>query len=182
MDLYVVGARYPEWATGQQAIRMNYDNGVLTFFYGIPNARKNEVDAARYDDIVVNMAIIEGLIFFVIRLGENGWQDAPFEPILCDNEEFDFTYGQNEGAPLHICVVDTATGELKAMRVIGLSQSLSTAFMEQCRRRKEQMKGKPFNRAAYLSKIQELYVKYPTSEDMLAGSRPEWTTMIADLT
>lgn len=180
MELFSVGKKYPKWATGEYIAQMHYVNGVLLFLYGIPFPRQKEVDILKQDQIAVALSNLDGLLFFIIQLGRHGWQDAPFEPCLYE-DNFDIEYPQGEGAPFTILMVDTGTGELKGIQNIGLSNSLSTAFMEQCRQRKAIMAGKSFDMEKYQKQVTKLYEQYPASEDMLDGSRPEWVTVVGTL-
>lgn len=68
------------------------------------------------------------------------------------------------GAALLAYVVDTATGELKNIRVIGLGSVISNRLHSFCR---TLLNCGPVDHDAYSSEIGDLYSGYPTSEDLL---------------
>ena len=86
--------------------------------------------------------------------------DAPYSPHLSKNlTKFTFP-NENQGLGLTLVFVDTATGEIKSVRLIGLSTNFTKKFfgllMEQ--------KMKDFNIVEYNNSLNKIYSIYPTNK------------------
>ena len=93
---------------------------------------------------------------------------------------------EGKGAPMLICAVDTASGELKEMRVISLGHLQSEHLHQHCR---ELDQKRPMNPSTYNMMVDRIYQQYPSS-DLMARLirrrhhhdtlRAEKTNIIAD--
>lgn len=134
MEVFSVGQRIPEWATGIDGCVMEYNNltGLtLTYFLNSPNS--SEVQAF---DVSQNFKIIFTSImdvgFFGLKVGELEWSDCAFSPNLYSfKPEFSLPEA-GIGYALTLIFVDSATGEIKSMRLIGLGHEFSCQFRNWC--------------------------------------------------
>lgn len=75
-----------------------------------------------------------------------------------------------------VFIVDSGTGELKAIRSLGLGHVVSTNLGKECNRL---LSIQPFSLADYHSKVNRIYRKYALSEYMLPTAKPENMFIIA---
>lgn len=101
-----------------------------------------------------------GVIMMTFKIGNLSWMDAPYSPHLSKNlTKFTFP-NENQGLGLTLIFVDAVTGEIKSMRLMGLSTNFTKKFfgllMEQ--------KTKEFNVAEYNNSLNKIYSIYPTNK------------------
>lgn len=170
MDKLSVGQVIPEMQTNDVTIQMHYRDPYWELSVGYPNITEEEIRELVYGDFHMAITQIEGLLFFLFSIGKIPWCDAPYEPRLTTkpmNYRTDFPEG--EGAPLCLLVVDTATGVLKRIRVVGMGHSLSEKLHAYCREKDAE---RPFDVGKYDYWLSKLYNKYKTSESMLKTVNP----------
>lgn len=86
--------------------------------------------------------------------------DAPYSPHLSKNLTRFILPNEEQGLGLTLMLVDAVTGEIKSIRLIGLSTNFTKKFfgllMEQ--------KMKEFNVTEYNNSINRIYSTYPTGK------------------
>lgn len=103
---------------------------------------------------------IYGIIMMTFKIGNLNWMDAPYSPHFSKNL-IKFTLpNENQGLGLTLIFIDTATGEIKSMRLMGLSVNFTKKFfgllMEQ--------KMKDFDAVEYSNSLNKIYSIYPTNK------------------
>ena len=115
-------------------------------------------------------------MFFLLKAGNNPWFDAPYEPRFKMNQlDYQTNIPEGKGAPMLICAVDTASGELKEMRVISLGHLQSEHLHQHCR---ELDQKRPMNPSTYNMIVDRIYQQYPSSDLMARLIRAEDIIMI----
>lgn len=174
--IYSVGVKYPKWKTGTPFVQIDYGGAALTFIYAVPNPTKEEIDMVSNDTISVAFTVLEDIPFILLNFQQlGGWMDSPFYPNPYPDDYFKETFSGTEGLALMIFTVDSATGELKNIRAIGLSNAMSNALFEKCR---ELKKLPTLSKEEQDKRIDAIYEKYPTSDAMMTTVKPEWVTTI----
>ena len=134
MYSYTVGEVVPQLKTGGNLVQMGYSDGMWELRIGYPTITQTEVQELQYGDFRMAVADIDEALFFLFAIGETPWCDAPYEPrLVTPPPVFDFFPQKGEGAPLLLLIVDTRTGILKGMRMLGLGELL---LLRQLRYRK----------------------------------------------
>lgn len=122
---------------------------------------------------------INGALFFLFSFGNIPWCDAPYEPrvssVSLDYPDIDES---GQGAPLLVLISDSATGELKAMRMVGMGHILTNRLHAICRQLDSQ---RPLNQESYRWNIQKIYKKFPRSDMMLKTVDPIDVFVVMDL-
>lgn len=108
----------------------------------------------------MRFAELYGVIMITVKIGNLNWMDAPYSPHLSKElTKFELP-AEGQGLGLTLFLVDTATGEIKHMRLIGLSERFTKrlfgAVMEQ--------KMKEFSKADYANSINRIFSAYKTSQ------------------
>lgn len=131
---------------------------LLVTFNGI---NQNEVEqftsGKRFE---IRFTEIYGVIMVTVKIGSLNWMDAPYTPHL-SKDLTKFTIPQtNEGLALKIILIDSSNGEIKNIRMVGLSEkftrNLFGAVMDQ--------KLEPFDNHDYNQRIDRIYATYPTKK------------------
>ena len=99
-----------------------------------------------------------GVIMITVKIGNLNWMDAPYTPHLSKNLSELQPIGTNQGLALTIMLIDTATGEIKHLRLIGLSEK----FTKQLFKTVAEQKRKPFSVAEYSHNIYRIFSTYST--------------------
>lgn len=161
---YEVGQKKPELAVQDNLVRMEYRDGVWEFSIGYPGIRPDEIAELKNGGLDIGFTLISGYLFFALRVGSSPWQDMPFEPRLLPDPGAPYPeFEDGKGAMLLMLIWDTATGELKHMRGIGLGTSFCNKLHAACR---ELDKYRPMDRATHNRHINAIYTEFPSSEDI----------------
>ncbi len=181
-QLISVGERYPQFMTGGDLIQAHFSDDMWSLNLGFPGITAQEV--AFYTTgvpLTIGFTEIDGLIFFLFKIGHSSWFDAPFEPALWgeDGPAFKTDFDAGTGAPMIMYICDTSTGELKRMRAIGLAHYMSVRLHQLCNEHCASAAG--FSREAYQKKVAEVYRRFPTSDAMVSTMRPEHTITITEI-
>lgn len=164
-ELLSVGQIVPELRTNGTFIMLNYGEPVWEYTVGYPHITEQEIHEFQYGSIVATATTVNGVLFFLLKAGELNWADAAYEPRLASSKPSFATFKDGEGAPLLIKIADTATGEIKVFRLMGLGTQLSNYLSKTCTALLHSKT--KFNRTEYRNKIQAVYRKYPISDDLV---------------
>lgn len=103
---------------------------------------------------------IYGVVMMTFKIGNLDWMDSPYSPHLSKNLTKFTLPNESQGLGLTLIFVDAITGEIKSMRLMGLStnftKKLFGLLMEQ--------KTKEFNVAEYNNSLNKIYSIYPTNK------------------
>lgn len=126
MDFFFIGQRREEWATKSDSLRIEYDTDGFTA-YVMYNGIYPEEMKQFGDDQPIKFAFSEykDIGFFCIRFGKMPWAEFPFTPKIY--REFpDFgDLGKEEGYAFKVFLIESNTGTLKSMRILGLGHDFS---------------------------------------------------------
>lgn len=108
----------------------------------------------------MKLAVEGDVIFFLFKFGEMPWMDAPFSVHLCTGLSKLPEAGLGHGIAMRVFLIDTKTGRLEALRVIGITNSISMLLTKLV---KEQQ-AKPFFMERHMATIQEVYSRKTTEQ------------------
>lgn len=110
--------------------------------------------------VKVKLLSLRGIIFFIIKVGDNGWMDAPYNVHLSKNLKKLQKVVDGEGYAMHIMLIDTFTGKLVKQKLYGMphdtSKNLYKMVMEQ--------RKKFLNKEKYEENIKDIYGTYSTKK------------------
>ncbi len=129
----------------------------LMVFFRNPTKEEEEQFKSRFE---IRFVEIYGVIMMTFKIGNLNWMDAPYSPHLSKNLTRFTLPNENQGLGLSLIFVDAITGEIKSMRLMGLSTNFTKKFfgllMEQ--------KMKEFNITEYGNTLNKIYSIYPTNK------------------
>lgn len=162
-----VGQRYPEWKTKQDGYRLEWNEGGLVLFAMLNGISIDEKEQfAPQKELAVRYTVIEDVCYFTFRFGDMPWADCPFSSALYRTAGQKPTFPdieENEGLSLTVLLIDTSTGELCRMRLIGLGHDFSVKWRDWAVQAAEQT----LDFAEYSGRIDKAYRDY-ASVDLAA--------------
>ena len=177
VDVKQVGKKYDEFRTGDTLVQAAYDDGYWSLTVGYPDINAVEIDNFRNGAFSFTYTVIDDALFLLVKFGAIPWMDAPFEPRKYSVDcKYETEYAKGQGAAMTVFIVDSGTGELKAIRSIGLGHVVSTNLGKECNRL---LTIQPFSLANYSRRVNRIYQKYTLSEYMLQTAKPENMFIIA---
>lgn len=134
----------------------------INVFFDNPTAE--EVLQFHSDEpLEVRFAILGGEIFMLFKFGDLPWMDAPYNPHLSRELTDDgIVFPETKGLALQVILADTRTGNVKAIRLVGLMTEFSNNLFSEIRNRNK----RPFSSGAYFAAVNSVFDKYQT-EDMV---------------
>ena len=122
MTKYEVGQRaFPP--TGEDSLRFQiYDSGcTLVLSVNKPTAAEKRNFKS---GIQTKVAVVNDIVFLLVRFGVSQWMDAPFYRELSPHTHLDIP-DEGQGLTIHCMLVDSSTGILIAQKLIGLDHDVS---------------------------------------------------------
>lgn len=172
--LFSVGTRYEEWNTKQDGYRVEWSESGLVLYAmlnGISEREKQQYEPQK--ELIVRYVIIEDICYFTFSFGDMPWSDCPFSPALYT------TIGQKpsfvdieeeQGLSLPILLIDTSTGELCKVRLVGLGHDFSVEWQEWAK--KAAVTELKF--AEYNKRIDKTYSEYSSVDLAKMGQKHEY--------
>jgi hypothetical protein len=161
MIKYEVGQVVDKFVSHQEGVLFDVSDEGASLIVFFRNPTKEETEQFKSGHrFEIRFTEIYGIIMMTFRIGSLNWMDAPYSPHLSKNlTRFTFP-NESQGLGLTLIFVDVVTGEIKSMRLIGLSPNFTKKFfgllMEQ--------KMKEFNITEYGNALNKIYSIYPTNK------------------
>ncbi len=170
MYYYKVGRPIPGLKTGNVTVQMHYRDPFWELAIAYPAMTEAEIYEMREGNFRMAITTIDDCLFFLFSVGNIPWADAPYEPrITSEPMDYRLDFPEGEGAPLVLLMVDSNTGCLKGMRVMGLGNLLSYRIHSICRNLDKQ---RPLDKERYDRTVEQIYKRFPHSKDMLRTVNP----------
>lgn len=123
--------------------------------------KESEIEQFRQNNkFEIRFTELYGVIMITVKIGDLEWMDMPYSPHLSKNLTKISIPSDGLGLSLFLMLVDTSTGMIKNMRLIGLSENFSKKFLGAVM----EQKMKPFDRYVYDATISKIYSSYSTKE------------------
>ncbi len=141
MEKLEVGKKYPK-EINREGIWLDYDNG-FTLYLFLPKITEKEADSIRTGKFKFALTEISDTLFFLYEFkNEIAISDAPFHFGLYSDDRinsFPDISGETEGLALNIIAVDSMTGIVKALRLIGLGTKFSEKLINICQKQSKEV-------------------------------------------
>ncbi len=161
MELLALGRVLPQFiGVSDQAFFDIDDSGaILIVIYKNPN----EYEIAQFQGktpFEMREILLGDAIMTMFKIGDLNWIDAPFSPHLSKNLTKLDMPNELQGLNLIIVFIDSFNGEIKSLRVVGMSNHFTKFLYKDI----YQTWMKEFDRTKYNSELQEIYAKYTTKK------------------
>lgn len=161
-----VGDIIPKFAKHNEGVHFNMDDSGATLIVFMANPTQDEIDqfsaGKRFE---IRFTELSEIIMITMKIGNLDWMDAPYSVHLSKSlSKVEFPQAGN-GLALTLMLVDAINGEIKSMRLMGMSENFSKkligAILEQ--------KMKPFAIESYAENLKNVFRRY-SSKDLVKMS------------
>ena len=161
MFKYAVGDRIEKYIGIDEETRFDIDDegATLLVFFNHPDKDETEQFKAN-KTFEIRFCQLRGIIMITSKIGNLNWMDIPYTPHLSVNLSKFPIINEGQGLALTVMLIDAFNGEIKSIRLIGLS----TKFSRELIATSMEEKVKPFNFAEYNSSLDRIYAAYSTKE------------------
>lgn len=157
--MYQVGQIIEKFINHNEGALFNMSDEGASLIVFFNNPTEDEVEQFKGGHrFEIRFTELYGVIMMTFKIGNLSWMDAPYSPHLSKNlTKFSFP-DENHGLALTLIFVDASTGEIKSLRLLGLSSNFTKKFfgvvMEQ--------KTKEFSIREYTNTLNKIYSTYST--------------------
>lgn len=162
--IYSVGQVIPSFINHAENVKFDIanDGAMLVVFFRDPKQHEIDQFKAR-EPFEIRFLQLHGVIFLTVKVGSLAWMDAPYNPHLSKNLT-ELQYIDNgQGLAMQLVLVDAVTGQIKHMRLLGLSERFTLSLYQAT---KEELE-KPFDYTNYTTQLSELFQNYTTKRLVL---------------
>ncbi len=135
------------------------DGATMVVFFQSPTSEEIEQfkSGKKFE---IRFTEIYGVIMITAKIGNLNWMDAPYTPHLSKNLTKFQLPDAGHGLGLTLILVDTITGEIKHMRLLGLSERFTKRLFGVAMTHKV----KPFDKMEYNNSINRIFSSYQTNQ------------------
>lgn len=158
MFKFQVGEVIEKYKGSNEGVRFEFTDIGADLIILFKNPNDKEIKGIKKGKLQFNLFVRENIIFLVSKFGEIPWMDAPFHVALAKNltKLEDIQEGQGYGCT--ITLIDSNTGEIKAIRYVSFNTRFSKVLKENI---EEQIK-EDFDKVEYNIKLNDMFSKYDT--------------------
>lgn len=153
-----------QWPEGYH---FNYWQGQAEFLISIKSPKPREAEALRRAPVVMGLAVVDEILFFVYGIKGFLYGEAPYtwhrlpEAVRVRPDPLIGT----QRIPVTVILIDAATGIVKGWRLITMRPRVSRAFV----RAVLDQAARPFDDATYRQALSRVYARY-TCPEILQGA------------
>lgn len=151
-----VGEIYKQFK-GQEGVQFGIDDGGASLIVRFASPEPDEVEQFKEGHpFEIKLTTIHDVMMISVKIGDLNWMSAPYSPHLSKgNTKFEMP-AEGQGLALTIYFVDATTGELKSMRLVGLS----TNFTRELFKEAISQKMSPFDIDKYQENVKKVYLRH----------------------
>lgn len=161
MYKYEVGQVINSFKCRSEGVQFDISDAGATMLVFFQNPTVGEIEQFKPGkSFEIRFMELYGVIIITVKIGSLNWMDAPYTPHLSRELTKFQLPDENQGLGLTLILVDTATGEIKHIRLLGLSEKFTKklfgAVMEQ--------KVRAFNEEEYNNSLSRIFATYDTKQ------------------
>lgn len=161
MYKYEVGQFVDKFRYHPEGVQFDISDDGATMLVFFQNPTLEEIEQFKSGKLFeIRFTELYGVIMITVKIGNLNWMDAPYTPHLSQNLTKFQIPNENQGLGLTLILVDAKTGEIKHIRLLGLSEwftkQLFGVVMEH--------KTNEFDKENYDNSINRIFSTYQTSQ------------------
>ena len=161
MNAYKIGQVIDNFKRHQEGVQFDISDDGATMIVFFQNPTKDEIEQFKSGkNFEIKFLELYGVIMVTAKIGNLNWMDAPYTPHLSKNLTKFHLPNENQGLGLTLVLIDAITGEVKHIRLLGLSERFTKKLfgivMEQ--------KIIDFDVTEYSKSINKIYSMYSTNQ------------------
>lgn len=161
MERIEVGQCIPKFINAPEGVRFDMTDSGATLTICFNQPTNTEIESIKKGKLEFGMFVKEDIIFILSKFEGMKWMDSPFHIKLAKNLTLLQDAQAGQGYALHITLIDTKNGEIKAMRLVGLN----TQFSKKLKSNIEEQQKNEFDSSSHTMKLSNIMRNYST-EDM----------------
>lgn len=135
------------------------DGATMLVFFQNPTAEEIEQFQSG-KNFEIKFTELYGVIVITVKIGNLNWMDAPYTPHLSKNLTKFQLPNESQGLGLTLVLIDVNTGEIKHIRLLGLSERFTKRLFGIVMEYKVKM----FNKTEYSNSINRIFSIYNTDQ------------------
>lgn len=158
---YRVGQIIPEFIGHQECVKFDItdDGASLLVFFNRPNT--NEIEQFKSNhSFEIRYVQLKDVIMMLVKIGSLNWMDAPYNPHLSKNLTHLLPPGSGQGLALTIYLIDSATGKICSMRLVGLSERFTKSLFNTI----SEVWKKDWDKYEYMMNLNRIFASYATKD------------------
>lgn len=158
---YEVGQVIEKYKNYNEGVRFDLsDDGatLMVFFYDPTEEEIEQFKSGK--NFEIRFTEFKNVIMITAKIGNLNWMDAPYTPHLRKHLTKYQIPNENQGLGLTLVLIDAHTGEIKHMRLIGLSEKFTRRLFGCVM----ELKMKEFNQTEYQLYINQIFNMYDTKQ------------------
>lgn len=161
MEKYEIGQVVNSFKNHQEGVYFDISDIGATMLVFFRNPTQKEISQFESNkSFEIRFVELHSIIIITVKIGILNWMDAPYTPHLSKNLTGLQIPNKGEGLSLTLILVDAITGEIKHMRILGLSElftkNLFCATIDH--------KAQSFNVEKYNNSLAKIFSTYTTNE------------------
>lgn len=162
MEKYEVGQVIENFINHEEGMHFDIDDGGATMLVFFKNPTQEEIDQfSSGKNFEIRFTELYKVIMMTAKIGSLNWMDAPYTPHLSKNlTKFELP-NEGQGLGLLLVLVDAAKGEIKHMKLMGLSERFTKRLFGTVMERKMD---DSFDVNEYNRTLSRIYSTYTTSQ------------------
>lgn len=161
MYKYEVGQIIPAFMGHAENVYFNMDNGGATMFVFFQSPTMKEIKQFKSGkEFQIRFVELYDVIMLMAKIGDLDWMDAPYTPHLSPDLTQFAIPTEGQGLGLTLILVDATTGQIKSIRLLGLSENFTRKLLGTVIKNAK----KTFNINSYNMNIVKIYSQYPTKK------------------
>lgn len=161
MTIYEVGQVIPEYIGHAEGTLFDIsdDGASLIVFFNHPDQDEIEQFKSKHT-FEIRFVQIKNVIMVLTKIGNLNWMDSPYSPHLSKHLTRLHNPEPGQGLALTIYLIDSATGKICSMRLVGLSErftkSLFNAVLDVWKNE--------WNKLVYATNMNRIFMSYSTKD------------------
>lgn len=163
MDFTVleVGKPFPGGKGSNESVIFEMDDSGATLLVLFDGPTEDEITQFKQgSSFEIRFTSFGSVMMLTAKIGDLSWMDAPYNPHLSLGLTKFTIPEEKEGLALTLVLVDTRTGIVKSLRVLGLSNEFTRKIFGEMM----ELKVKEFNHDSFLQKVTDIFAKYQTKD------------------
>ncbi len=161
MYKYEVGQVVDNFKNHAEETLFDIDDSGATMLVFFKNPTPSEIEQFKSGkNFEIRFTELYGVIMITVKIGDLHWMDAPYTPHLSKNLTTFQIPNEGQGLGLTLFLIDASTGEIKHIKLLGLSEQFTRQLFGLIMEQKQ----KDFNIAEYNNALNRIFSAYKTSQ------------------
>lgn len=161
MYKYEVGQVVDNFKYHSEGAQFDIADDGATMFVFFQGPRVEEIEQFKSGkSFEIRFLELYGVIMITVKIGSLSWMDVPYTPHLSQNLTKFQLPDEGQGLGLTLILVDAVTGEIKHIRLLGLSERFTKRLFGVVMEHKV----KPFSKEEYNNSIDRIFSAYQINQ------------------